>query len=570
MPYAKERKDFYLNYGEVLMQLGKFEEAKDQFKTYASERPEDPKTASLIAKCERIQAIRPIYSEVELKPLMVLNDSARDEFGLAFYGATGLVFVSDRIAETDVVANLSEGNSGYLNIYVAELGTDSSFLSPRLFSKRLNAPSKHNGPATFSRDGKTVYFSQSGAARPNGGFDLQIMVSKLEGDQWTKPEALSFNLANKIFTHPCLSADGTALYFSSDMPGGQGGTDIWVSYYKGDRWTAPRNLGPKVNTAENESFPFVHPDGTLYFASKGHDGYGGYDLYRCKPMGNGIDWLDAENLGQPFNSGADDTYFLLEDDQTKGFLVSAIAGSDDIYAFQLKAAEAQTLPEGIAARGSSDFLDVVGEEKQKNDEKFVDEMIAKGGKIEEPSPNNTKTDNKTTNPDQPKNNPEPNKTTEKPSKPNKTPDEEFVDNMISGGNNTANPETPNNADKTNHNSETANTNPENSNTETARTNPRPATGNAELTVELRVVDALDNTKLSKAKVILLNELNQQKESFSVNADGTVRLKLQPDQSYQLRAEADGYYGTSLPISTVGAYESQTVSAALPLLKKEDQ
>ena len=125
------------------------------------------------------------------------------------------------------------------------------------------------------------------------------------------------------------------MFFISDSKKGNGGTDIYVSYRTKKGWGRPQNLGPNINTSANEGFPFMHSDGRLFFCSKGHVGYGGFDIFFSKQDENG-NWSTPVNLGRPINSSFDDiTIFLNEDGQSGLFTSSREGGDDDIYLFEL-------------------------------------------------------------------------------------------------------------------------------------------------------------------------------------------------------------------------------------------
>jgi peptidoglycan-associated lipoprotein len=176
------------------------------------------------------------------------------------------------------------------------------------------------GSGSFTKDGSTFYFS---SCRGEGGTDCLIMVSYLVDEKWTDPTALNeyINEADSENKQPSISFTGDTLFFSSNRPGGLGGSDIWMSL-KGDSlesWTPAINMGDVINTSENEISPYYSSaNGSLLFASNGHVGYGGYDIYGAK--GNAFFKPDLFNIGRPFNSTWDDTYFSISD--TTGFLSS--------------------------------------------------------------------------------------------------------------------------------------------------------------------------------------------------------------------------------------------------------
>ena len=143
--------------------------------------------------------------------------------------------------------------------------------------------------------------------------------------------------------HPSLTKDGKTLYFASDKPGGYGGVDLYVSNREiGGTWGTPVNLGPKINTSGDDMFPYIADDGTLYFASNGHTGLGGLDVYSTTSIKTGnklTTWTEPENLGYPINTNSDDFGYIINKDNKNGYFVSNRAGGkgdDDIYSFQKK------------------------------------------------------------------------------------------------------------------------------------------------------------------------------------------------------------------------------------------
>ncbi|MDD4372751.1 MAG: OmpA family protein [Bacteroidales bacterium] len=184
------------------------------------------------------------------------------------------------------------------------------------------------GAITFSADGKSVVFAACGW--PDGKGSCDLYWSDLEKDKWTVPVNLSnLNSANWD-SQPALSADGQQIIFSSNRPGGFGGSDLWVSHFKEGVWTVPVNLGDVINTAKNEMAPFWHFDNnTLYFSSDGHPGMGGMDLFLSRKDSAGK-WQKPVNLGFPINSGADEMN-LVVDAAGNTAMISAKSDSTDHY-----------------------------------------------------------------------------------------------------------------------------------------------------------------------------------------------------------------------------------------------
>ena len=163
------------------------------------------------------------------------------------------------------------------------------------------------------------------------------MISLRKGNNWGDPELLPFNIDSFNFGHPFVNATETVLVFSSDMPGGYGGLDLWLCTFdkKSKSWSGPVNLGNGVNSSLNEMYPSLHDDGSLYFSSDGFPGMGGLDIFRSAP--NGINsWTNPENLKYPMNSPADDFGIIFEGKRQKGYFSSSREGGkggDDIYSF---------------------------------------------------------------------------------------------------------------------------------------------------------------------------------------------------------------------------------------------
>ena len=163
------------------------------------------------------------------------------------------------------------------------------------------------------------------------------MYSKREGTQWSEPENMKLLPDSLVAAHPSISADGTTLYFVSDIAGGAGGKDIYRSTRTspGQSWSRPENLGTDINTRGNELFPYIRDNGTLYFASDGQIGMGGLDIFKAVPQTGGR-WL-VENMKSPINSCADDFGIVFEKDAEKGIFSSSRKGrgDDDLYFFEM-------------------------------------------------------------------------------------------------------------------------------------------------------------------------------------------------------------------------------------------
>jgi outer membrane protein OmpA-like peptidoglycan-associated protein len=202
----------------------------------------------------------------------------------------------------------------------------------------------HDGGVTYTRKGDLMFFSSNNQAYGmsiadnKGTVNMKIYEAKRGVRDWENIKALPFNSNKFTCFHPTLSADGRYLYFSSNMPGGQGGYDIYVVERKGNTWTKPTNLGAKINTKGDEAFPFIHESGVLFFSSKnGQPAFHGgkdWDIFRIDLSKTGS---SVKNLGEPFNSPADDLSLILNTDGDVGYFASRREngfGEDDIYMFK--------------------------------------------------------------------------------------------------------------------------------------------------------------------------------------------------------------------------------------------
>ena len=340
VPGAKPETFFY--YAQALQSTGNYAQAREIYLKYAQMNPSDPKGLLYATHCDSVlgpwKGKNPFY---DVKLANNINTTESD-FGPAFYDGQ-LVFASD--FETNAGEGKKYGwtGRGYLNIMKSKPLLADNFWGDMGkttgFESKFNLP-YHDGPASFSTDGNTIYFTRSffGKAKREGIYKtnlLKIYYATKTNGKWG--EIMPFFLNSKDFSvgHPSLSADGQTLYFVSDMPGGQGGTDIWMCKREGDSWGPATNLGNVVNSSENEMFTSIQNDGTLNFASNGHPGYGALDIFKTK-IKNGT-WTTPENLHPPVNSPSDDFAIAVAPGDKNGFFSSNRAegvGSDDIYAFR--------------------------------------------------------------------------------------------------------------------------------------------------------------------------------------------------------------------------------------------
>lgn len=233
----------------------------------------------------------------------------------------------------------------FTSIYkVATRGANVDVTTIQPLPQGINDDFRNVGCPTFTPDGRTMVFAMGNTRKKKGGADVDLYISRFRNGVWGEPQRLNINTQfkdefdviarnNSWDSSPAFSPDGRTLYFASNRPGGYGGTDIYSAQMDSrGRFSRVRNLGPEINTAGNELFPYVAEDGKLYLASDGHPGFGGLDLFVVKrASGKTI----VENLGEPMNSPGDDFgIFLFRPD--RGFFTSnreGGKGDDDIYTF---------------------------------------------------------------------------------------------------------------------------------------------------------------------------------------------------------------------------------------------
>jgi hypothetical protein len=176
-------------------------------------------------------------------------------------------------------------------------------------------------------------------ARETRGMDnknLQLSFARFDDAKWRITDMFPYNSNQYSISDPAITSDGTTLYFASDMPGGFGKKDIYRSTLVNGRWSKPENLGEHINTSQDETYPYLYKDNVLYFASNGHAGLGGLDLFKATITSSGFG--DVENLGYPINSRADDFGIIIDPKQEHGFFTSNRNGegiNDDLFEFDI-------------------------------------------------------------------------------------------------------------------------------------------------------------------------------------------------------------------------------------------
>ena len=266
-------------------------------------------------------------------------NTEQSEFGTAYY-KNQIVFASTRASSVSFFKRQWNWNGlGFLNLYVANIIGINELSDVKEFNSKVDKKF-HEGPVSFNDEGNFMVYTRNNydSKDSTGVIRLQLFSMENINDKWTNNKELHFNNPHYSVGHGSLSSDGKTLYFASDKPGGYGGADIYVTSLLGDSiWSEPINMGDKINSEGNETFPFIHHNGTmLFFTSDGKVGLGGLDVFAAQLSDLKVNMV--ENLGTPINTNSDDFAFMLDANEKGGFFSSNRVGGkgdDDIYSYKL-------------------------------------------------------------------------------------------------------------------------------------------------------------------------------------------------------------------------------------------
>ena len=344
----------YLHYAQVLQYQGKYKDAIKQYDIYLEAHPNDYVAMAGKYGCTQVEEWKKQPSRYKIALAKEFNEKRTSNFSPAFLTEDGdaLVFTSNRQEKSTnkkkKVRTSPVTGAATFNLYTTRKNAAGEWediaLCEGLYEEaeseeegdtQKKTTSAELGSCCFSSDGKTMYFTYS---CPINGQDLgaKIYTSTRASGEWGEGQELRlFSDSSITVGHPALNAHGDTLYFVSDAPGGYGGKDIYMAILNGSEWTDIQNLGPQINTSDDELFPHYRADGRLYFSSKGHPGYGGLDIFYATRRDSV--W-DLFNMGAPFNSTNDDFGITFAGTTEQGFFSSNRGqkrGYDQIYSFTL-------------------------------------------------------------------------------------------------------------------------------------------------------------------------------------------------------------------------------------------
>lgn len=322
--------------GDTYLASKKYEEAIAAYEEYLIKEPLDKRAHNGIASC-KLAMKDSITSRYTIEKIKKLNNTRYSDFspGYASTEYDQIYFSSMRTEKKKRKKSRISGQGGS-NIYMARIDAKGEWTDPELLDEVINTEFDE-GSATMSTDGKQMYFTRCRYDNEQERSAEMYMISR-SGGKWGEASLIEIGGDSLMVAHPAISNDGETLYFVSDMPGGQGGKDIWKSTKGGEGgWSEPVNLGKTINTAGDEMFPSVRMDGTLYFSSNAHVGYGGLDIFRAVYNEEKSEW-EVNNMGRPINSDSDDFGIAFKGMDESGMFSSSRGSSkgvDNLYSFTL-------------------------------------------------------------------------------------------------------------------------------------------------------------------------------------------------------------------------------------------
>lgn len=353
----------YLRIAQVLHYQGQYKEAEKNYAIYLQSHPDSYEALSGQYACQQVGEWKKQFSRYKISKASEFNQRRTSNFSPMFIGddANALMFVSNRQAsggkKKKILRPSAITGAQTFNLYSAKKNATGQWedieLPDGLYSEGDGGEEQQSdstankktgqaelGPCTATSDGRTLYFTYS---CPQNGQDLgaKIYTANRASGEWSEAQEVKIFLDSSItVAHPTLCQTGDTMYFVSDNPYGYGGMDIWMAEFEEGQWINAQNMGPDINTTGNEMFPFIHSDGTLYFASNGHAGYGGLDLFKAErdtTVKDSAKWI-VYNMGNPFNSNGDDFGITFAGATQDGFFSSNRGqkkGLDEIYRFTL-------------------------------------------------------------------------------------------------------------------------------------------------------------------------------------------------------------------------------------------
>ncbi len=335
--FAETNPLVFLYLAQAMKSNEKYKDAKTYFDKYTELVPDDPRGPNGSLSCTLAQEWKDNPTKYKVSVEKVLN-SKESDFSATYADKlyNTIIFTSTRDAATGKDMDNWTGQN-FSDLFISKLDPKGQWSTPVQLETGniVNTEANEGNPAVNSKFNQMYFtrcFNDKGTLQ-----GCKIMVSRRAGRNWGEPKALDLGGdSTTVFGNPSISPDELTLLFSSDLPKGQGGKDIWMARRKtsADNFGRAVNLGPVINTPGDEMFPFMRNDTSLYFASNGHPGMGGLDIFRSTFTND--EWTKPANMQVPINSPGDDFAIVFNPEEDKGFFSSnrkGGRGSDDMYSF---------------------------------------------------------------------------------------------------------------------------------------------------------------------------------------------------------------------------------------------
>ena len=344
----EQETEYYYRYSQSLKAVGNYAKADKMLEKFISKSTNDQRGKLFASQRDYLKDIKSNSGRYEIADAGI--NSIQSDYGSSMLN-NNLLFASARDTGGVTKKVFKWNNESFTNLYTTEISADGTLAKPKVFNATINTKF-HESTPVFTKDSKTMYFTRNNYLNGKKQKDaarvtlLKLYKATNEDGKWVNVQELPFNSNEYSVAHPTLSVDEKVLYFASDMPGTKGLSDLFsVTINDDGSFGAPQNLGFPINTESRETFPFIAQDNTLYFASDGHPGLGGLDVFVVKMAANN-QFKDIQNIGAPINSPKDDFALLFDTANQNGFFTSnreGGIGSDDIYKFK-------TLPKAVCAQ----------------------------------------------------------------------------------------------------------------------------------------------------------------------------------------------------------------------------
>lgn len=341
----------WMKYAQLLIINKKYDEAKEWLKKYNKAVDEDLRAHKNLTTLDNLHFHFEDSGSIQVRPLNINTEHM--EFSPTYY-KEGILFLSDQHT-TDVKNAMNWSAEEYVNIYYTEEKEDGTMREPMVYDYGLGS-NYHSGPLVFYGGNRMIFTRTGIPKKKNGASHLELFEAEYDSlkGRWTNVSPLPFNSKEYSVSHPAIQQGGDVLIFASNMPGGNGSTDLYRSTKLNGQWGVPENLGAEINSEGNEVFPYFITENELIFASDGHGGLGDLDLFRANLTMEANH--NIENLGYPFSSPQADFGYVSNDMGTTGYFTSNRKNKgldDDIYHFVINWEKVEIT---VVAKGTGEQL----------------------------------------------------------------------------------------------------------------------------------------------------------------------------------------------------------------------